>query len=60
MDAYENIDTGTFFEGATDVTLYPGEGLCVSLEGATTGTPAGNPTTDRWVATIDWDEFTRP
>jgi hypothetical protein len=55
---YEPIDTVTFFEGETDITLRALEGLCITLDNATAST--GNATTDRWLATMDWEEFQRP
>lgn len=55
---YETMDTVTFFEGEIDITLRPLEGLAVSLEAAVVTT--GNPATDRWSASIDWEEYTRP
>lgn len=55
---YEMLDTVTFFEGETDITLRALEGLAVFLDDAvvTTGIPA----TDRYSASIDWEEYTRP
>jgi hypothetical protein len=55
---YEPIDTAPFFEGEPDITLRALEGICVFLDQAVVTT--GNPATDRWVATIDWEEYTRP
>jgi len=55
---YEPFDTATFFEGEPDVTLRPLEGLVVWLDQATAA--SGNPATDRWLAVIDWEEYTRP
>lgn len=55
---YEPQDPVEFFTGEPDVTLRALEGLVVFLDQATTTT--GNPTTSRWVATVDWDEYTRP
>ena len=54
---YEPVDTIPFFYGEPDITLKAGEGILVSLEGQAA---AGNPTTNRWIAEIDWDEYTRP
>jgi hypothetical protein len=53
---YELMDTITFFEGETDVTLRAGEGLALFLDNAvlTTGIPA----TDIYVASVDWNEYT--
>ncbi len=47
-----------FFDGEPDITLRALEGLVVFLDLATVTT--GNPATDSWIATIDWDEYTRP
>lgn len=55
---YEPVDTVPFFYGEPDIVLKAGEGLLVSLEGVTAAT--GNPTTNRWICEIDWDEWTRP
>lgn len=55
---YEPIDTAPFFEGEPDITLRALEGVCVFLDQATNTT--GNPSTDRWVAVLDWEEYTRP
>ena len=55
---YEPVDTAPFFVGEPDITLRALEGVCVFLDQATVTT--GNPATDRWIATIDWDEYTRP
>jgi hypothetical protein len=55
---YEPVDTAPFFHGEPDVILRPLEGLCVTLDQSVTST--GNPTTDKWLAEMDWDEFTRP
>lgn len=55
---YEPIDTAPFLYGEPDVVLRAGEGLAVSLDMATTST--GNPTTDKWVAEMDWEEYTKP
>jgi hypothetical protein len=55
---YEPIDTVEFFVGEPDVMLRPLEGVCVFLENATVTT--GNPTTDKWLGIIDWEEWTRP
>lgn len=55
---YEPIDTAIFFEGEPDITLRALEGICVFLDQAVITT--GNPSTDRWVAVVDWEEYTRP
>lgn len=55
---YEPIDTAPFFEGEPDVTLRALEGICVFLDQAVVTT--GNPSTDRWVAMVDFEEYTRP
>lgn len=55
---YEPQDVTEFFVGEPDITLRALEGVVVFLDQATVTT--GNPTTSRWVATIDWDEYTRP
>lgn len=55
---YEPIDTGAFFYGEPDITLRAGQGVCVHLDMATVTT--GNPTTDKWIAEVDWEEYTRP
>lgn len=55
---YEVIDTVEFFVGETDIVLRALEGVVVFLEDATVTT--GNPATDRWIASIDWTEYTRP
>lgn len=53
---YEPMDTIVFFEGETDITLRPLEGLAVFLDNAvvTTGIPA----TDFYTASVDWTEYT--
>lgn len=55
---YEMLDTVEFFVGDTDITLRALEGVVVFLESAvvTTGIPA----TDRYIASIDWEEYTLP
>jgi hypothetical protein len=50
------MDTIEFFEGNTDITLRPGEGLAVFLDGATVTT--GLPATDAFIASVDWNEYT--
>jgi hypothetical protein len=55
---YEMLDTIEFFVGEPDITLRALEGICVFLDQATVTT--GNPTTDKWLAVIDWEEYTRP
>jgi hypothetical protein len=55
---YESIDTAPFFEGEPDITLRALEGICVFLDQAVVTT--GNPSSDRWIATIDHEEYTRP
>jgi hypothetical protein len=55
---YEPLDTVEFFVGEPDVTLRALEGIVVSLDVATVTT--GNPTTDKWLAVVDWDEYSRP
>lgn len=55
---YEPIDSAAFFEGEPDITLRALEGVCVFLDAATNTT--GNPSTDRWVAMVDFEEYTRP
>lgn len=54
---YEPVDTIPFFYGEPDITLKNGEGIAVTLEGQAA---AGNPATNRWIAEVDWDEYTRP
>lgn len=56
--AAELVDTAPFFYGEPDVLLRAGEGLVVSVDGATATT--GNPTTHRWSVSLLWEEFTRP
>lgn len=53
---YEIMDTIVFFEGETNITLRPLEGLAVFLDNAviTTGIPA----TDIYAASVDWTEYT--
>jgi len=41
-----------------DITLRALEGVCIFLDQAVVTT--GNPATDRWIATVDWEEYTRP
>lgn len=41
-----------------EIILRALEGVCVFLDQATTTT--GNPATDKWISTINWEEFTRP
>lgn len=55
---YEPVDTALFFDGETDITLRALEGICVTMDAAVVTT--GNPATDRWIASIDWEEYTRP
>lgn len=55
---YESIDTVDFFVGDPDVTLRPLEGLVLWLDQAVVTT--GNPATDFWIASVDWEEYTRP
>lgn len=55
---YEPVDTAMFFEGEPDITLRALEGICVFLDQAVVTT--GNPATDRWIATVDFEEYTRP
>lgn len=55
---YEPLDTVEFFVGEPDITLRALEGIVVFLDQATGTT--GNPSTDKWLAVIDWDEYTRP
>lgn len=55
---YEPVDTAPFFYGEPDITLRALEGVCVFLDQATVTT--GNPATDRWLAEIDFREYTRP
>lgn len=54
---YEPIDIAEFF---TDVELIlrANQGMAVFLDQAVVTT--GNPSTDRWIATAAWQEFTRP
>lgn len=54
----EPVDTVGFFVGEPDVTLRANEGLGIVLDAATVTT--GNLATDRWVAFVDWDEYTLP
>jgi hypothetical protein len=56
---YEMVDNIEFFVGEPDVTLRALEGLVVVLDNANTAV-LGNPATDRWLAGIDWEEYTRP
>jgi len=58
LAGYEPIDTAPFFHGEPDVTLRALEGICVFLNMATVTT--GNPTTDKWIVSCDWSEYTRP
>lgn len=55
---YEPIDTGQFFYGESDITVRALEGIAIFLDQAVVTT--GNPATDRWTASIDWEEYTRP
>lgn len=55
---YEPIDTAQFFYGEPDITLRALEGVVVFLDAAVVTT--GNPSTDRWIASVDWEEYTRP
>lgn len=56
---YEPIDTGLFFDGGdSEIVIRALEGVVVFLDMATTST--GIPTTDKFLATIDWEEYTRP
>lgn len=56
---YEMVDTAPFFVGEPDITLRALEGIVVVLDNANTAV-LGNPATDRWVAFVDWEEYTRP
>jgi hypothetical protein len=54
----EAADKISFLEDEDDVvTLNALEGVCVFLDYATA---TFNPTTDIWVVSCDWDEYTRP
>jgi len=55
---YEPFDLAAFFVGDPDIKLGPLEGVVVFLDQATAS--SGNPATDRWLATVDWEEYTRP
>jgi hypothetical protein len=55
---YEPVDTASFFYGEPDITLRALEGVVVYLDAAVVTT--GNPATDMWVASVDWEEYTRP
>ena len=55
---FEPVDTITFLEDEPDIILRPLEGIIVTLESAVVTT--GNPATDRWLCTVDFEEFTRP
>lgn len=52
---YEPMDVACF---NLDETLRPLEGICVFLDQAVVTT--GNPTTDKWIAAVNWEEYTRP
>ena len=52
---YEPMDVACF---TLDETLRPLEGICVFLDQAVVTT--GNPTTDKWIASINWEEYQRP
>jgi len=54
---YEMADRLFFFEGQTDVTLRPLEGLAINLD-YTLATQ--NPITDMWTIGFDWREYTLP
>jgi len=55
---YEMVDTAQFLNGEVNVILRALEGLAVTLDLATATT--GNPATDKWVAYMDWTEYTQP
>ena len=55
---YEPVDTAAFFYGEPDITLRALEGVVVFLDAAVVTT--GNPATDFWTCSIDWEEYTRP
>lgn len=55
---YEPADTMDFVIANGELTLRALEGVCVFLDQATVTT--GNPTTDKWIGTVDWEEYTRP
>ena len=55
---YEPVDTAAFFYGEPDITLRALEGVVVFLDAAVVTT--GNPATDSWICSIDWEEYTRP
>jgi hypothetical protein len=55
---YEMVDTVPFFYGEPDITLRALEGICVFLDAAVVTT--GNPATDLWIASCDWEEYSRP
>jgi len=54
---YESWGRASFLD-EQDITLRALEGVCVFLESAVVTT--GNPATDLWLATVDWEEYTRP
>lgn len=54
---YEPVDTATFLVGEPDVLCRPGEGVVLEVFATTA---ANNPATDKYIATIDWEEFQRP
>jgi len=55
----ELVDVAAFLESSdAQVVLRPGEGLAVVLDLAVVTT--GNPSTARWLCTMDWLEYTRP
>ena len=54
---YEMADRLFFFEGQTDVTLRPLEGLAISLDYVLA---TQNPITDMWTIGFDWREYQLP
>jgi hypothetical protein len=56
--AYEKQDSITLFDSPFGLTLQALQGVLVLLDNYSATT--GNPLADRWVASIEWEEYTRP
>ena len=56
---YETVDFAPFMYGSADIVLNALEGVCINLGGGFQATTV-DPTTDKWIAEIDFEEYTRP
>jgi hypothetical protein len=55
---YEMMDREVFFEADSEIILRALEGVVVFLDAAVITT--GNPATDQWIISMEWDEFVLP